>query len=83
MRPFDTSQVAHDFQVRGYQRMDVEQKAELVAQLSEAVRDLSREGIRQRHPDYGDEDVKKALVVLLYGRDTAQLLWPGEGPRDP
>jgi hypothetical protein len=83
VRPDDTSQVAHDFQVRGYRRTDAAQKAAIVAELSGAVRDVAREGIRQRHPGYGDDDVKKALVVLLYGPETARLLWPGEEPRDP
>jgi|HubBroStandDraft_1064217.scaffolds.fasta_scaffold4528847_1 phenylpyruvate tautomerase PptA (4-oxalocrotonate tautomerase family) len=47
MRPHDTGQEAHEFQIRDYRRMDAEQKAELVADLSEAVRDVAREGIRQ------------------------------------
>jgi hypothetical protein len=83
MRPFDTSPEAHAFQVRGYRRMDAGQKAELVAELSEAVRDVAREGIRQRHPGYSDDDVKRALVVLLYGRETERRLWPNDEQREP
>jgi hypothetical protein len=44
MRPHDTSQAAHEFQIRGYRRMDAGQKAELVAGLSEAVRDVALKG---------------------------------------
>jgi hypothetical protein len=83
MRPHDTSQEAHEFQIRGYRRMDAGQKAELVADLSKAVRDLAREGIRQRHPGYSDDDVTRALVVLLYGRETERMLWPDDEPREP
>lgn len=83
MRPHDTSPEAHELQIGGYRRMGADQKATLVAQLSEAVRELAREGIRQRHPDYGDDDVRKALVTLLYGRETSVLLWPDEDPRRP
>ena len=49
MRPHDTSQEAHEFQIRGYRRMDAGQKARLVADLSEAVRDVARES-RMRSP---------------------------------
>jgi hypothetical protein len=63
MRPHDTSQAAHEFQIRGYRRMDAGQKAELVA-------GLSSEGNRQRHPGYGDDDVTRALVVLLYAHSS-------------
>ena len=83
MRPHDTRQEAHEFQIRGYRRMDITQKAELVAELSEAVREVAREGIRQRHPGDGDDDVKRALVVLLYGRETERRLWPDDEPREP
>jgi hypothetical protein len=83
MRPFDTSREAHELQIRGYRRMAAGQKAQLVAELSEAVRDVAREGIRQRHPDYADDDVKRALVVLLYGRETERRLWPDDERREP
>jgi hypothetical protein len=82
MRPHETSQEAHDFQIRGYRRMEAGQKAELVAELSVAMRDVAREGIRQRHPGYGDDEVKRALVVLLYRRETERRLWPDDEQRE-
>lgn len=83
MRPRDTSAEAHDFQLRGYRRMTLPEKAELIAQMSEAARAVAREGIRQRHPDYAEPDVDRALVTLIYGRETARRLWPDEEPRLP
>ena len=83
MRAYDTSQEAHELQLRGYRRMTVAQKAELVADLSEAVRELARLGIRRRHPGYADDEVKRALALILYGRETQRTLWPGEEPREP
>jgi hypothetical protein len=83
MRPFDTSAQAHEFQLDGYRRMDAGRKAEIVAGLSAAVRAVACVGIRQRHPDYSDDDVRQALVVLLHGHETARRLWPEKAPRDP
>lgn len=78
MRPLDTSLEAYELQLRGYRRMSMAQKAELVAEMSESVRSVAREGIRQRHPAYGEGDMQRALVTLLYGLDTARRLWPDQ-----
>lgn len=77
MRPHDTSQDAYEIQLRGYRQMSPARKSELVAELSETVRELARAGIRQRHPDYADADVDRALVALLYGADVARHVFPG------
>jgi hypothetical protein len=58
--------------------MTPEQKSALIFEMSEAVREVSRGGIRMRHPDYTAEDVKRALLVLLYGREVAEKIW-GKG----
>jgi hypothetical protein len=79
MRSRDTSREAYERQLEGWRRMTPERKGELVAELSEAVRELSREGIRARHPEYGDDEVGQALAVLLYGREIARRLWPDTG----
>jgi len=75
MRPHDTSEEAHQVQMEAYRRMTPERKIALVFELSETVRELARGGIRQRHPEYTDEDVKRALAVLLYGREVAEKVW--------
>jgi hypothetical protein len=51
--------------------------AHVPVRLSEAVRELAAERIRQRHPEYDERDVRKALIALLYGVDIARRLWPG------
>jgi hypothetical protein len=83
MRPFDTSPEAHEFQMAGYRRMTSEQKSALIVEMSEAVREVSRGGIRMRHPEYSDEDVRRALLVLVYGRELARRIWPHEEAPSP
>ena len=76
MRPFDTHHDAFDVQLAVYRRMSPERRAEIALELSEDVRRVTRDAIRQRHPEYSDEDVRHALVALIYGKDVAQRLWP-------
>jgi Rv0078B-related antitoxin len=77
MRPFDTSQAAHEVQIRLYRAMKDEQRSGLALRMSDDAREISRGGIRARHPDYSEEQVKRALVALLYGADAAAKVWPG------
>jgi hypothetical protein len=58
--------------------MTPEQRSELALRMSDDIRRIAAEGIRQRHPEYSDRDVRRALVALLYGRDAAAKVWPGE-----
>jgi hypothetical protein len=44
------------------------------AELTMAVRRLAEIGIRERHPQAGDAEVRARLVVRLYGRDVARRL---------
>jgi hypothetical protein len=76
MPPRDTHEEARDVQLGVYRRMSPERRAEIALELSEDVRRIAREGIRQRHPDYSDRDVQHALIALIYGQDVARRLWP-------
>ena len=49
--------------------------------LSRGVRALAEAGIRSRHPDADDAEVKVRLVVRLYGRAAAVRLF-GTAPED-
>ena len=77
MRPRDTTAESHSIQMDIYRRMGPARRAQLAAQLSEDVRQLSREGIRARHPAYTDEEVELALRRLLHGDDLFRRAWPG------
>jgi hypothetical protein len=76
MRAHDTAEEAHAIQVRRYQEMSPARKSEIVGELSDTVRSLARDGIRRRHPNYNDDEVRQALTVLLYGPDIAHRIWP-------
>lgn len=79
----DTTKDAHDAQLRAYRDMAPGRTVELALELSEAVREVARQGIRQRHPEYSPDDVGRALIVLLYGADAARHVWPDVEPPAP
>ncbi|MGE0323911.1 MAG: hypothetical protein AB7K71_31480 [Polyangiaceae bacterium] len=46
--------------------------------MSDEIREIAAAGIRQRYPGYTEAEVRRALVCALYGRETAQRVWPNE-----
>jgi hypothetical protein len=83
MRARDTSEKAHALQVRLYRAMTPEQCSELALRMSDDIRRIAAEGIKERHPTYSERDVRRALVALLYGKDAASKIWPGEPVPSP
>jgi hypothetical protein len=77
MRSRDTTPAAYERQLALYRSMPPEQRSALALTMSDDIRRVAAEGIKRRHPDYSDRDVRRALVALLYGRDAASKLWPG------
>jgi len=46
------------------------QRLAMAAAMSDEVRALAEAGIRHRHPDFSDREIRAALVELLLGRAT-------------
>jgi len=77
MRQRDTSREAYERQLALYRAMTPERRSELALEMSDDVRRIAAEGIKRRHPEYSERDVRRALVALLYGKDAASKVWPG------
>ena len=63
--------------------MSSAQKSAAVAEMSEEARELSRVGIRRRHPDYTVPEVEHALHRLLVGDVLADRAWPEQAHLRP
>lgn len=74
--PRDTNPETYELQLRLYRALPPGQRAEMALRLSDEIRQVSRGGIKRRHPDYSDLELNQALTVLLYGREVAELVWP-------
>ncbi len=62
-------------------RMSPERRLEAAMRLSEAVRELAIAGIRERHPQADEREVRIRLAVRMYGRAQARRLF-GAVPDD-
>jgi hypothetical protein len=71
MPPLDTSTTAHERQRETFRRMTPERRLAVAAEMSDEIRAVTESGIRHRHPDYSEDEIRAALVVILLGRDEA------------
>ena len=76
VRPRDTSPDSHQAQLRAYRRLGPAGRARVAGKLSADTRELTRAGIRARHPEYGDEEVESALRRILLGDELFCRAWP-------
>jgi hypothetical protein len=72
----DTTPEAVDVQREVWQRMTAEQRDELGAQLSENVRTVAAEGVRRRHPNYSNDQVRLAVIKLQLGETLFAEAYP-------
>lgn len=68
----DTAPKARRIQLDALRRFDGPSRLEMACRMSDDARAISEAGIRHRHPEWTDEQVRRALLELLLGRDLAQ-----------
>ncbi len=81
--PFDTTADAHVVQREIYRRLGGRGRLDIVFRLNGTVRRLATSGIRARHPDYTDAQVRLAHARLLLGDSLARAVWPDHELVDP
>ena len=82
-RPADTTPEAWAAQLALLRRMDGSRRAALAFRLTCLAREASRAGIRARHPDYAEEDVRRAFFRLLHGDAITRSVWPDRELLEP
>lgn len=70
-------------QTEAYRRMDGKQRTEVMFRLNEMARQTAVAGIRSRHPDYSEEQVRLALFRLVHGDALTRAVWPDQALVDP
>jgi hypothetical protein len=81
--PADTTREAWAAQLAMLRRMDGSRRAALAFGLTRLARDASRSGIRARHPEYAEEDVRRAFFRLLHGDAATRGVWPDRELLEP
>jgi len=77
MRPLDTSADAEKVQIEIFRRMGPEKRLQAAAMLSQTCRGLVAAGIRRRHPEYDEEQVRLAVIRCLLPEDLFLRAYPG------
>ena len=72
----DTTIDAHAAQVAAWRRMGPERRMALALEMSNDIREVARAGIRHRHPEYDDEQVRWALYRLVLGEALFSKAYP-------
>jgi hypothetical protein len=78
MRPLadDTPLDIEARQIERWRRMSDQEKAEAIASLSRAVRDMALAGIRDRHPGASPREQFLRLALLTLGPELARKAYP-------
>ena len=76
MRPPDTSSEAEEVQIEIFRRMEPQKRLQAAALLAETCRTLLAEGIRKRHPNYDEEQVRLAVIRCLLSEDLFLRAYP-------
>jgi len=79
----DTSEDAARVQLEVYRRMAPSQRLNVGLELTRMSRDLLAQGIRARHPEYSDDEVKWAVIRVWIGRDMFRRAYPHGPQLDP
>jgi hypothetical protein len=75
--PADTAPQAAAVQLEAYRRMAPVERLRIAFEMSDSVRRLSAAGVRSRHHDYSEEQVRLAVIRLSLGEDLFRKAYPG------
>jgi hypothetical protein len=75
MRPLDTDPDAHRVHIELMRRAPGWRKLELAGQLGETLKTLALAGLRERHPDATDEEIRRRLADILLGSELATTVY--------
>lgn len=76
MNALDTSPAARQHQREAFRRMTPEERVAFAVEMSDEIRSITEAGIRSRHPEYADDEVRAALVAIVVGRADAARMRP-------
>ncbi len=75
--PLDTTREASRRYFDALRRLTPSQRADRVAELNANARSLCESGVRARHPEYTEDQVRLAIVRILLGRKLFARVHPG------
>lgn len=83
MRPPDTTPEAAEVQLRIYRRMSPGDRLRQALELTGISRRLLAAGVRRRHPEYDDEQVRLATIRIWLGDELYGAAYPEAPELEP
>ena len=81
--PADTTAEAWEAQAALLRRLSGPERIAIAFRLTRLAREACRAGIRSRHPEYGDGEVKRAFFRMLHGDAATRSVWPDQELLEP
>jgi hypothetical protein len=75
--PLDTTWEAAMVQLEIFRKMPGEKKLELACSMSNSLRALVASGVRDRHPEYTEDQVRLAVNRITLGEKLFREVYPG------
>jgi len=72
----DTTREAEQIQIQALRRMGPEGRLRAGISLARASRDLLLVGLRKRHPEFDEDQIKMAYLELVLPRDLFLVAYP-------
>lgn len=72
--PRDTEPAAWTLYLSAVRALRPEERIRLAISMSDELRELTRAGIRSRHPDWTDDAVARSLAEIMLGRELAGVV---------
>ena len=72
----DTSEDVERRQVEGWRRMSPDEKAGIIAGLTQTVYELALAGVRARHPNATPHEQSLRLAIVMLGPELARQAYP-------
>ena len=75
----DTAAEIERLQIEGWRQMSAAQKAATVTALTRAAIQMTKAGIRHRHPGESEGSHRTRLAEILFGSELARHVFPHDG----
>ena len=79
MRPLDTSPEAYKIQLDIFRAMTPEQRLQRGSELTQFCKGLLADGVKQRHPEYNEEEIRLAVIRIELGEKLFLQAYPHAG----
>jgi hypothetical protein len=79
---FDTTDDALREHIKGLRRLGISGRAAMTFELSDNLRQIVKDGVRHRHPDWDEDRVKREVLRIVLGDHLFHEAFGGDGPAD-